>query len=563
MAPPSTPAQSRFILPRKGQAPQTQKQTPVASQSGSHQFASTPRFNISATHRQASLQPPPFSTPAPPLARPRATPYEPLSDAIDTSPISSETTRHDDEGIDKRALKETIEIDSPSATRSSLGQDEPPPKRRRVSISPEVGTSSDSDVISEAMEEYEEAEITSTPMLDNGLPIESPSIDSQDAMADLNPQSRRPPEEQARRRPTFQIAPRFKVNEAADGAQQRPLPDAFSPQRRGAKYVPGGLAAEVRDWLIQVKGDSEYDRPAGSSIGVTVGEAKSGFGMHIIKAQQLDDKAKDEGIPTRAILAGDGRTTGLGVKSIVKSGGQVSIMSSKQHDEDNGSPDKYERLEQLLHQIFALAGEIAADKGQGRARSDGHLPEECIVLRKEATGSVRTGTVQQTIEHTLPKTSSFPDDIEDKRNGSQGPSAARSVQEPFSPGTLALSLAAIAEHDRGPEGSFNDSGSNTSLVSPRSPETPNKNHDLLSIEEVQEYNAIAQQGSSSIARQHYRRRGAAKVPTSLLAGLQWVSFRDVLNLSTMAKGFQEHERSLQEHTEERDVYIARTEEADD
>ncbi|ROW07631.1 hypothetical protein VPNG_06873 [Cytospora leucostoma] len=323
MAPPST--QSRFILPRKGQAPQTQKQTPVALQSGSHQFASTPRFNASATPRQASHQPPPFSTQAPPLARPRAAPYEPLSDAIDTSPISSVTTRHDEEGLDHHALNESIEIDSPSATRSSAGQDEPPPKRRRVSISPEVDTSSDGDVTSELMEEYEQAEISSTPMLDDGLPIESTPIDSQDAIADLDPRSRRSPEGQASRRPTFQDAPRFKANETADRTQQHLLPDAFSPQRRGAKYVPGGLAAEVRDWLIQVKGDSEYDRPAGSSIGVTVGEAKSGVGMHIITAHQPVGVARDEGIPTKAILAGDGRTTGLGVKGIVKSGGQVSM----------------------------------------------------------------------------------------------------------------------------------------------------------------------------------------------------------------------------------------------
>lgn len=175
------------------------------------------------------------------------------------------------------------------------------------------------------MEEYEQAEIANTPKLDDGLSIESPPIDSQESMAVLEPQSRRPPEEQASRRPTFQHAPRFKPNEAADGAQQRPLPDAFSPQRRGAKYIPGGLAAEVRDWLVQVKGYSEYDRPAGSGIGVTVGEAKSGVGMHIITAHQLDGKAEDEGIPTKAILAGDGRTTGLGVKSIVKRGGPVSM----------------------------------------------------------------------------------------------------------------------------------------------------------------------------------------------------------------------------------------------
>ncbi|ROW07632.1 hypothetical protein VPNG_06872 [Cytospora leucostoma] len=174
----------------------------------------------------------------------------------------------------------------------------------------------------------------------------------------------------------------------------------------------------------------------------------------------------------------------------------MSSISSNQRHEDNDSSDKYEQLEGLLHQVFVLAGEIAEDKAQQRTRSDGQLPGECIVLRKEATGPVPTGTEQQTIEHILPETSSFLDEIEEEENGSQGPSAAPSVQEPFSPGTLALSLDAIVEDDTGTEGSFNDSGSNTSLASPRSPETPNKNHALLSIEEVQEYDTIAQHGSS-------------------------------------------------------------------
>ncbi|KUI72567.1 hypothetical protein VM1G_08448 [Cytospora mali] len=325
MAPPSTPAQSRFILPKKGQPPQSQKQTPLTLQNGPRRFASTPRFNVSSTPRQASHQPPPFSTPAPPSTRPRAAPYEPLSDAIDTSPISTETPRHEDESFIHHASNESIEIDSPSASRSSFGYDEPPPKRRRVSISPEADMSSEHHFSGVTMEEIEQVEVSGTPMLDGRLLVQSP-INSEEPMTDSEPQSPQSPEEQVTRHPTFRNAPRFKTSEAVDGDQQHPLPDAFSPQRRGAKYVPGGLAAEVRDWLVQVKGASEYDRPAGSSMGVTVGEVKSGVGMHIITAQCLDGEAESESIPAKAILAGDGRTAGLGGKSIVKRGGLVSLF---------------------------------------------------------------------------------------------------------------------------------------------------------------------------------------------------------------------------------------------
>lgn len=328
MAPPSTPAQSRFILPRKSQPPpQTQRQTPNALQDGPRQFASTPRFNVSATPRGGSHQPPPFSTPAPPSTRPRATPYEPLSDAIDTSPISAETPSHQDEDLDSQSLDESIEVDSPSATRSTFGLDEPPPKRRRVSISPEASTSTSPEraVTDELMEETEQVEVSSTPVLDDRLHVQTPT-DSQGRTAGSEPQSPQSPGgEQAIRNPTFRNAPRFKTAEAASAAQQHPLPDAFSPQRRGAKYVPGGLAAEVRDWLVQVKGAAEYDRPAGSSVGATVGEVRSGAGMHLVTAQRLVGEAGDESIPDKAILAGDGRTAGLSGRSAVRKGGRISM----------------------------------------------------------------------------------------------------------------------------------------------------------------------------------------------------------------------------------------------
>lgn len=343
-----TPAQSRFILPRKSQPSQTQKQNPVALQDGARQFASTPRFNVSGTPRQASHQqaPPPFSTPAPPSTRPRATPFEPLSDAIDTSPISAEIPGYEDEGLDQNSLNESIEIDSPSASRSTFDQDEPPPpKRRRVSISPELDIGSERDATDELMEEPEQIEIPSTPTQDDRLLLRPRTSPRQPT---TEPSPRPPPEQQqqqqavAPRHPTFRNAPRFKAVEPPAGAQQQhPLPDAFSPQRRGAKYVPGGLAAEVRDWLVQVKGASEYDRPAGEGgIGAVVDEVQSGAGvMHIIAARRPGGEAGDgEGdgdgcvIPfARAILAGDGRTAGLGGRSVVEIGGLV-FMSQPMWD---------------------------------------------------------------------------------------------------------------------------------------------------------------------------------------------------------------------------------------
>lgn len=159
-----------------------------------------------------------------------------------------------------------------------------------------------------------------------------------------DPEEPPPPEQPARQHPTFQPAPRFKVPEqpSLDGQRGRPapLPEAFSPRRRGAKYVPGGLAAEVRDWLVQLKGASEYDRPAGAGVRAVVDEARAGEGMWIVAARHQgeggtttgvgggggDDGSGPSSAAARMVLAGDGRVAaGLGRRRMVRAGGTVAM----------------------------------------------------------------------------------------------------------------------------------------------------------------------------------------------------------------------------------------------
>lgn len=243
---------------------------------------------------------------------------------IDTSPISPELLE-DDEEVHTR-LDESIEIDLPSASRSPSRhfQTNRPAKRRRVSLSPEINATPDAGQLDLSMEDDEEAEISGTPVFDDRIAVES-SFDPEGPMTDSQPQSPRSADEQAPRHPTFQRAPRFKAADITAEPQQRPLPEAFSPQRRGAKYVAGGLAAEVRDWLVQVKGASEYDRPAGSSIDVVVDEVMSAPGMHIIAARKSGVEVESDHVPTKVILAGDGRVAELRGKSIVRRSGVVSM----------------------------------------------------------------------------------------------------------------------------------------------------------------------------------------------------------------------------------------------
>lgn len=377
-----TPAQPRFLLSkRSGQSQQKGKQ---AATPGPHQFASTPRFSLATptTARAAARQqPPPFSTPAPPGTTARAhRAVEPLSDAIDdteSSPVSDGFVAPGEGRGDRdfHPLNESLEIEeSPASPREALSQgqeddDERPLKRRRMSFSSdgEDGSCGDYDGACEPMEMddgYEPMEINDTPLADeddaNTVPTQS-SADSEDqhhtsvaeeqdgdgednrSSSPLITEQPRPPH--TTRHPTFRSAPRFKAaarpplndtttdDHNAFAAIRGPLlPEAFSPQRRGAKaFVSGGLAAEVRDWLVQVKGASEYDQHTGgedgsSGVRVVVDEARGpvGGGMWVVQTRGEEGSLERK----KVILAGDGRLLGGGLagRSVISEGAGLKLF---------------------------------------------------------------------------------------------------------------------------------------------------------------------------------------------------------------------------------------------
>ncbi|KAI0394083.1 hypothetical protein F5Y17DRAFT_274099 [Xylariaceae sp. FL0594] len=172
--------------------------------------------------------------------------------------------------------------------------------------------------------------------------------------------------------PKFHKPPRFKPVEVPEAAASRaaaaaaePLPDTFSPRRKGAKYMPGGLAAELREWLVDVEagvGSISGLSLVGNREGVhwaariIVEELRSGGrGMTLVTGRLLHVSAKpshmqvheggggegeeglsqsgNERLPTltptntvvRVILAGQGRLSGLGVGSEVKLGVVIGV----------------------------------------------------------------------------------------------------------------------------------------------------------------------------------------------------------------------------------------------
>ncbi|KAH8170682.1 formyl transferase domain-containing protein [Sarocladium implicatum] len=259
--PPSTPTPRRFLLPKRGT--QTSSQTPSAAAASTPRFQSTPRFGVS-------------SSAARPISR-KALSQE-IEDVDDIAGNSEDEVLQDEEDrVISSSLGETGEDaerrrperlhpgdeiveesqsqddhwsrqDGDDIVKESTSPEERRVKRRRLSVSP---APTSSPVPSELPAPLSPEEELATPMKADSSP--RPSSDgedhiSQDEDEDIDPTGRDVP---AMHQPTFRAAPRFKPTEAealADG-----LPAAFSPQRRGMKYVPGGFAAELQGWLSDVK----------------------------------------------------------------------------------------------------------------------------------------------------------------------------------------------------------------------------------------------------------------------------------------------------------------------
>lgn len=131
-------------------------------------------------------------------------------------------------------------------------------KRRRL-ISPDTEYSSTKIEEDDEKEETEKSLLTSAD--DTLLSSSAPVISSPPAHYQIStpsaPRFLPPPTAKPTIDPTqsaFLKAPKFKASDlehcqpAAD-----PLPDQFSPHRRGQKYLAGGLAAEVQGWLVEIE----------------------------------------------------------------------------------------------------------------------------------------------------------------------------------------------------------------------------------------------------------------------------------------------------------------------
>jgi len=95
-----------------------------------------------------------------------------------------------------------------------------------------------------------------------------------------------------------------------------PLPDVFSPHKRGQRFVPGGMAAELQSWIFEtgnaaVQSRRGPDYLAGDNYAVTIQVYEvSGDGPFFLYAETSD------GVPQRVMLVEGNNTTGTRPRSI-------------------------------------------------------------------------------------------------------------------------------------------------------------------------------------------------------------------------------------------------------
>ncbi|KAH8671378.1 hypothetical protein BX600DRAFT_247406 [Xylariales sp. PMI_506] len=313
--PPSTPTPHRFLVPKRSATQRTD--TPKPLPAGPQQFHATPRFSLHSTPREPapSLS---SSTPVRPAAFVRQSRAEDIDDdAIDSSPPVPRASR----GLD---ISESIEAEFGQGSSALVPESDqldesdsdhearaPSPKRRRLSLpsdldhkSPRSSPGVEGHDIDQSFGSDDESDRMET------------DEDEPPAKAGVVPQ------------PRFQAAPRFKAAEQQDAQHHEPLPEVFSPHRKGAKYVPGGLAAELRNWLIDIEASTGYKKDGGFVANVSVVEVRGNSKMQLILGQILnEDSSGPPASPQniRVVLAGEGRLLGLARKNHVVVGSLIGI----------------------------------------------------------------------------------------------------------------------------------------------------------------------------------------------------------------------------------------------
>jgi hypothetical protein len=119
--------------------------------------------------------------------------------------------------------------------------------------------------------------------------------------------------------------PHFVLPPPEQPQEQDLLPPVFSPHRRGQRFVPGGMASTVRDWLVDLNTGGGEAQTLSHLLGLR--NARDSVNLRIVSLLRGTD-VKYLRIETNAgdkwLLLGDGGL-GLGSGSSVRVGDAVAV----------------------------------------------------------------------------------------------------------------------------------------------------------------------------------------------------------------------------------------------
>ncbi|TQS33587.1 hypothetical protein Golomagni_06063 [Golovinomyces magnicellulatus] len=310
MAPPVTPSPHRFVIKKEQSA------------FASSQFKVTPRFNLSSTpqpnssfkHLKSASYLSTHDTPSNSCLR--------RNDSIE---IESDNSSSSNESLRGDTYKCRSEDE-----RDYTKNDKLTAKRKRQSSSPGLlDQPTDQEIQTNFLRDDSEID-----PLSNTLPEPTPLLEP-----NISPL--------LTKRPTAARAPRFIISSPSPIASSQfvnetsifakppifrppdtnkqtdhpmdPEHDQFSPHRRGEKYVRGGLAAEVRNWLVNIK--SSLPGPQMSNkdpwlVRISIEEFSGGgkAGMTIARGKKLQtsqENISDISNEVKIILAGEASSISL------------------------------------------------------------------------------------------------------------------------------------------------------------------------------------------------------------------------------------------------------------
>lgn len=224
--------------------------------------------------------------------------------------------------------------------------DEPSPKRRRLSVSSIISHDEDQYLKlkqDENQDEHASVEHSSSLPILSSPPIAVAKRSSTTAPKFLPPLPPSTPLPSTSGTETTFLKPlRFKPPDPTEQVQTHndPLPDHFSPHRKGQKYVHGGLAAEVQGWLVNLEpavpvtsGRARVEERPQWLVRIVVdeigGDSKTGFTM--VKGRKIQVVDGDErGMvdafgEVKVLLAGEEQLIGLQKGSKVEVGSRIGI----------------------------------------------------------------------------------------------------------------------------------------------------------------------------------------------------------------------------------------------